>query len=68
MARASTPKRKEPKDGIVIGTIDGIVWATERMKCDLCARCYRDPRIPGQCIYGGSYREVDGVITGMRRD
>ncbi len=60
--------RKKPVKGIVVGTIDGIWVATERMKCAHCEKCYRDPRLPDQCIYGGPYREVDGVITGVRRD
>jgi len=52
-------RKREPEDGIVIGTIGGITWAVEKMKCDCCTWCWRDPRFTNRCIYGGPFKETD---------
>lgn len=51
------PKFREPRDGIVVGTIEGVVVATEKMKCDHCVACLLNPAT-GRCIYGGPFKFV----------
>ncbi len=48
-------KSEKSEDRILISTWPTKIWATEKMKCESCKECWRDPRSRNRCIYGGPF-------------